>query len=158
MQVKIHTGFQHHPLREEFIQFDVEIDIGFGPFDEGAAHLFQPLDKLPRNAADNQFAVKGIFFLVHEGENAQRGYVAHSGHTAQKTIPLDEGYPFARGLGVGGAGLAGAFTVESGADLAVELARSGDGSDEAGRTSASHDHIIAPGGLDSLLQLLFRFL
>ena len=106
--------------------------------------------------------MKGIFFLVHEGENAQRGYVAHSGHTAQKTIPLDEGDPFARGLGVGGAGLAGAFTVsftvESGAGLAVELARSGDGSDEAGRASASHDHIIAPGGLDSLLQLLFRFL
>ena len=71
-------------------------------------------------------------FLVHEGEDAQRGYVAHCGHSAQKTIAFDEGdfHPLTGGS---------------------------DGGHEAGRASADHDHIILPGGLDGPFQLLLRF-
>ena len=91
MHEEVHARFQHHPLGEELVELDVEIDIGLGPFDEGAAHFLQPLDELPRDAADDQLAL--------ESEDAERGDVAGGRHAAEETVALDEGdfRPLARG-------------------------------------------------------------
>ena len=82
MHVHVHAGFPDHPLTAEFVEFDVEIDVRLGPFDESAAHRLQSLDELPGNSSDDQF--------VFECEYADRRDVSDRGHPAEEAVSLDD--------------------------------------------------------------------
>ena len=82
VHVHVHAGFPDHPLTAEFVEFDVEIDVRLGPFDESAAHRLQSLDELPGDSSDDQF--------VFECEYADRRDVSDRGHPAEEAVSLDD--------------------------------------------------------------------
>ena len=83
MHVEIHSSLQNHSLTTKLVEFNVKVDVRFRPFDESAAHGFEPLHELPRNAADHE--------IVVFREDADRGHIAGGGHSSKESVTLDEG-------------------------------------------------------------------
>ena len=58
--VQRHTGFAEHFLRHQLVRFAVEGNVPLGQFHLRRAQLFEALDQLPRDAADNAPSVVEI--------------------------------------------------------------------------------------------------
>ena len=85
MHIEIDSGFEHHPLAAELVEFHVEVYVRLRPLYECTTHRFETLDEFPGYSAYHQ--------IVILGKDADRRHVAYGCHSSQEAVALHEGRP-----------------------------------------------------------------